>query len=135
MRPDCSFLFSVSFGIRSIWPALTSIDLTLLHILPWHRIGSDDLWEGRCLEIFLAWLLFGPMLSRVLLHTLQMVGPSSVIVHIMSLLKELSRLFSHFQHPIRWISEHFYDARDLVVFRRAWEKRETEEKFHYYAAK
>ena len=79
---------------------LTSVDFTLLHVLSRHSIRAYYFWQSRSLEVFLAWLLLRPMLSRILLHTFEVICPSTKIVHIVTLLEELSGLLSHLQHPV-----------------------------------
>lgn len=53
---------------RGIKAPLASVDLALLHVLPRHRIASDDLRQRCGLKILFARLLFRTMLPRVLLH-------------------------------------------------------------------
>lgn len=76
---------------------LTSLHLCLLHILAWHRVTAYNLLQSRGGEVFLAWLLLGVVLSRVLLQALQTICLPPVLV--LSLLEELARLLAHFQHP------------------------------------
>ena len=97
----------------------TSINLRLLHILPRHWVRLDDFWQSARLEILFTWLFLGTMLARVLLHALQVVCPPAELV--LPLLKEVAGLLAHLDHPVWWVSEHFNNSRDLVVFRRSGE--------------
>lgn len=92
---------------------LTSIDLRLLHVLPRQGVRLDDFGQRSCLEVPLARLFLRAVLSRVLLHALQVVGPPSELV--LPLFEELAGLLAHLDHPIRRVTEHLDDPCNLVV--------------------
>ena len=117
---------------RRVHDKRTSVYLRLLHILPGHGIGLDDLGEGARLEVLLAGLFLSAMLARVDFHALELVRPSAILV--LPLFEELARLFAHLDHPVWRIAEHLDDARDLVVLGRTGEERQAEEKLDDDAA-
>lgn len=97
----------------------TSVDLALLHVLSRHRVRLDDVRQSVGLEILLARLFLSATFSGVLLHALQVIGTSAKL--ILSLFEEVSGLFTHLNHPVGWVAEHFHDAGYLVVLGRAGE--------------
>lgn len=107
----------VSFNQSNLneWKGSTSINFCLLHVLPRHRIISNDFAQVVRLKISLARLFFGVMFARVLLKTFEPIG--SPAKFILRLLEKFASLFPHFNHPVRRHSHHFYYSRNLVVFR------------------
>lgn len=93
----------------------TSINLALLHVLARHRVRLDDVRKRVGLEVPLAGLLLGVVLSSILLHALEVVVPASKLV--LSLLKELASLLPHLHHPVRRVPHHLNDSGNLVILR------------------
>ena len=99
----CIFCTPVSTGsdqtASSPGESQTSINLALLHVLPWHGILSYDIFQTGGGEVLLTRLLRRVVLSRILLHRLQPIySPTELIV---CLVEEVSGLFAHLEHPGR----------------------------------
>lgn len=112
---------------------LTSIYLALLHVLPRHGVGLDNLGKGVGLEVLLARLFLGATFSGILFHGFKLVCPSSEL--ILSLFEKVARLLPHLDHPVRGVTQHFNDSRDLVILRRSWKQGKSQEQFHHNASK
>src|SRR6478752_952727 len=104
MRYGYSFLFQFALARskKSTKSRLTSVNLTLLHVLPWHGVSFDNLGEGIGLEVLLARLLFRIAFPSILFHWLELVRPPSEF--ILSLFEKVTCLFAHFDHPVGRVS-------------------------------
>lgn len=132
MRLFISVTVSTSVhGITTSW-GLTSIYLALLHVLPRHGVGLDNLGKSVGLEVLLARLFLGAALSGILLHGFKLVCPSSEL--ILSLFEKVARLLAHLDHPVRGVAQHFNDSRDLVILRRSWEQGKSQEQLYHDAS-
>jgi len=99
MRLFISVAISTSIHDITASSGLTSIYLALLHVLPRHGVGLDNLGKGVGLEVLLARLFLGATFSGILLHGFKLICPSSEL--ILSLFEKVARLLAHLDHPVR----------------------------------